>query len=144
MFLLLVFAGCSEEKEPECDVQPEPFRFKITDQSGSNRLTDANRPDNTRIYYIKYDTDATLELEFKGSGEETYGISPVLPYISVFEKVVTYYLERGNVIDTLSVSVSERKPGDQCAGYVYNSVSLNGVQAVYDDKAAPPVYVLKE
>ena len=45
MFLLLaVLFACSDEEIGECGAQPEPFRFKVVDQAGSNLLIGETEP----------------------------------------------------------------------------------------------------
>lgn len=140
VLLLAIFAACDDDESPPCTNQPEPFRFRVVDQSGGNLLV--SRPNNTRMFYIENATDVSLELEFEGNDEETYGVSNVLPILSVFNDVDTYYLERGNNVDTLVVRVSELQPGNSCGGYSYDAVSFNSAQATYDDTTEPPVYIL--
>ena len=144
VFLLVVFMACSDNEPVPCEVVPEPFSFKVVDQSGNNRLTANDRPANTRIFYLRNNTEISLELEFRGSDEETYGVSGVLPLLSAGSNVDTYYLERGSATDTLLVRVSEQVPGNNCEGYSYDAVTFNGAPAEYDTTAEPPVYVLLE
>ncbi len=144
LLLLVVTAACSDD-DPDClDVTPEAFRFRLVDQAGNNRLTADERPDNIRIFYLRNTTEVSLQLEFEGSGGETYGISSVLPYISIYQNADTYFLERGNNIDTILVRASERSPGNQCAGFSYDEVAFNGVAVTLDDTVDPAVYVLVE
>ncbi len=144
LLLLFAFAACSDD-DVNCDeVQPEPFRFRLVDQSGDNRLAANERPGNIRIFYLRGTTEVSLELEFEGSNQGTYGVSAVLPYSSVFENVETYYLERDSDIDTLFVQASQRSPGNRCAGFSYDAVTFNRIAATLDDTVDPPVYVLVE
>ena len=142
--LLTLFAACSDD-DVNCDeVQPEPFRFRVVDQAGNNKLASGERPSNIRIYFLQYGAEVSLELGFEGSDQETYGSSPVLPYSSIFENTETYFLERDSRVDTLLVRASQRSPGDRCAGFSYDEVSFNGAAATLDDTVEPPVYLLVE
>ncbi len=141
LFLLLAFAACEDDGPAPCEMVPEPFRFTVVDQSGNKQFTSDNRPDNTRIFYIRDgNTEVSLELNFRGNTGDRYGESGVLPLLSGGANVETYYLERNSTLDTLFVQVS----GDNCVGYVYDVVTFNGVTATLDDTAEPPVYVLVE
>ena len=145
VFLLALWtmAACEDEEPEPCTVEPEPFRFIIVDQTGANQLSDDLRPDNTRIFFLENGDDISLELYYEGSGEATYGVSPVLPLISVAGPDF-YLLERGSTLDTLSVRVTREPPGSNCGEYVYSTVTFNGVAAEYDTTTDPPVYVLVE
>ncbi len=115
----------------------------IVDALDSNQLSSDNTPANTRIFYLENGTNITLELFFEGSGEATYGVSPVLPLSSLGGRT-DFLLERGDTLDTLSVRVSREPPGSDCGEYVYGAVTFNGVTAALDDTVEPPVYVLVE
>ncbi|MGB3776934.1 MAG: hypothetical protein WA960_01140 [Tunicatimonas sp.] len=143
MFLLFAFAACEDEEPAPCTIEPEPFRFVIVDALDSNQLSSDNTPANTRIFYLENGTNITLELFFEGSGEATYGVSPVLPLSSLGGRT-DFLLERGDTLDTLSVRVSREPPGSDCGEYVYGAVTFNGVTAALDDTVEPPVYVLVE
>ena len=138
LFLLFAFAACSDD-DVNCEIEPEPFRFTVVDQLGNKQFTSDNQPDNTRIFYVRDgSTEVSLELSFRGNTGDRYGESGVLPLLSGGADVETYYLERNGTLDTLFVQVS----GDNCVGYVYDVVTLNGVAATLDDTVEPPVYVL--
>ena len=139
--LLVLMAACSEDEPASCEIEPEPFRFTIIDQSGNRQLTADNQPANTSIFYLRGgDTEEFLELYFRGNTGARYGESPVLPVLSAGAGIETYYLKRNNSLDTLFVQVS----GDNCVGYAYDTVVFNGVAAALDNTVDPPVYVLVE
>ena len=142
--ILFAFAACNEEEPEPCNVQPEPFRFVIVDPSGSNRLSDGVRPDNTRIFYLRGGEEVTLELDFEGNREDTYGVSPVLSLLSEGGVADTYLVERGDIIDTLLVQIARQEPGNNCSEFVFSTVTFNEVPAMVDTIAEVPVFVLAE
>ena len=142
-FLLIVLAACSDD-EPECDVQPEAFRFKLIDQAGNNQFTADERPSKIRIFFFEDGREVSIEVFYEGNNQDVYGSSPVVPYSSIYGNIETFYLERDTNVDTLLVRASERSPGNKCAGYSYDTVTFNGIPATLDNTVEPPVYVLVE
>ncbi len=144
LLILFAFSACKEDEPEPCDVQPEPFRFMIVDQSGDNQLSGEVRPDNTRIFYLERGGEVTLELDFEGIDENTYGVSLVLSLLSSGGGIETFFVERGNGIDTLLVRIPRQEPGNNCSEFVFNTVTFNGVPATVDTIAEVPVFVLVE
>ena len=146
LFILFAFAACQEDEPEACEeiVVPEPFRFTIVDETGTNQLSDDVRPDNTRIFYLERGGEVTLELNFEGNGEDTYGVSPVLSLLSEGGVVDMYLVGRGNAVDTLLVQIVRQDPGNNCSEFVFNTVTFNGVPATVDTIAEVPVFVLVE
>lgn len=146
IFLLVLFAlaACNEEEPEPCNVQPEPFRFAIVDPSGGNQLSGDVRPDNTRIFYLEGGREITLELDFEGINENTYGVSLILSLLSSGGGVETFFVERGDVVDTLFVRMARQEPGNDCSEFVFNTVTFNEVPATVDTIAEVPVFVLVE
>ena len=146
---LLAFAGCQDKKaepapKPCPAVEENPFRFIIVDQAGSNQLSSADSLANHRLYYRENGVPNIIDLGFKSGSRGFYGISGALPLISVGGKPDFYFLERDSVTDTLTVRVFRAPPGEECYQLVYGAVTFNGVAAVYDTTASPPVFVLTE
>lgn len=146
IFLLLVIATACSDDDVNCDeVQPEPFRFRLVDQAGNNQFTSDERPNDIKISFFRNNgVEVGTEVDYEGSGQETYGSSPVVSYSSVFENVEIYYLKRDSNVDTLLVRTSFRSPGNQCAGFSFDEVAFNGVTITLDETVDPPVYVLVE
>ena len=142
--ILFTFAACEEDESETCTVKPDPFRFVIVDQAGNNQLSSDSIPATTRIFFLENGANITLELFFEGSGASTYGVSPVLPLSSLGSTPTSYFLQRGEETDTLSVRVSREPPGSDCGEYVYGTVTFNGVPATVDTIAEVPVFVLVE
>ena len=142
--ILFVIAACGDDEPEPCTVESEPFRFVVVDPSGDNQLNSDNTLMNTRIFYLDGSSEISLELDLNDGSEGIYGVSPVLPLLSVNGTIDAYFLERGEAVDTLSVQVSQEPPGNDCGEYIYGLVTFNGATVAYDTTAEPPVYVLVE
>lgn len=146
IFLLPLLLTACEEGPEACEeiIVPEPFRFIIVDEVGTNQLVGAVQLSDTRIFYLEGGGKVILELDFEGNGENTYGVSPVLSLLSEGRVTDTYLVERGDNLDTLLVQITRQEPGNDCSEFVFNTVTFNGVPATVDTIAEVPVFVLLE
>ena len=136
---LLCITCCSAcGDDDECFTPPAEFVLDVRDENG-NSLLGQYEEEDIWLYYWN-ENGRRIPVDFYKEG---IIFSRELPFKSI-EGNSTFYLETGDVIDTLEVEVMRDQRLEDCTVYIYRYVVVNGEEALLDSSSPniPPVYVV--